>query len=119
MIGYIYQIVNKCNGKAYVGQTIDLERRKMNHFSDLKKGKHFNPYLQKAYNKYGVDNFDFIVIEECNETLLDEREEYWIQKLCTRKPNGYNILPGGSSLRGENNPFYGKKTLGRVEEKNV
>ena len=39
---------------------------------------HNNKYLQRAYNKYGADNFKFEVIEECSEDKLTEREQYWI-----------------------------------------
>lgn len=73
-------------------------------------------------NKYGNDNFLFEIIEECNSEDLDEREIYWIKKLNTLEPDGYNITPGGKKLFGKNNPFYKKKhtekTRKIISEKN-
>ena len=74
-------------------------------------------------NKYGINNFSFNVIEECNCDVLDDRERYWINKLNTLEPYGYNISNGGRKLFGENNPFYGKqhteKTKNIISEKNT
>lgn len=106
--GYIYKIVNNINGKMYVGQTNNPDRRKMDHFYALNNNKHFNNYLQNSWNKYGKDCFDFIVIGEYNAEEICKWEEYWIKTLNTRSPNGYNILSGGERMFGENNPFYGK-----------
>lgn len=58
-------------------------------------------------NKYGIDNFLFEIIEECNQEMMEERERFWIKELNTQEPNGYNITPGGKKLSGEDNPFYG------------
>lgn len=74
-------------------------------------------------NKYGINNFSFNVIEECDCDVLDDRERYWIKKLNTLEPYGYNISNGGKKLFGENNPFYGKQhteeTKNIISEKNT
>lgn len=74
-------------------------------------------------NKYGIDNFAFQVIEECDYEVLDDREKYWINKLNTLEPHGYNIQNGGRKLFGEDNPFYGKhhteETKRIISEKNT
>ena len=74
-------------------------------------------------NKYGINNFSFNVIEECDCDVLDDRERYWISKLNTLEPHGYNISNGGRKLFGENNPFYGKQhteeTKNIISEKNT
>lgn len=74
-------------------------------------------------NEYGIDNFSFKIIEECDREILDERECYWINKLNTLEPYGYNICNGGVKLFGENNPFYGKnhteETKRIISEKNT
>ena len=58
--------------------------------------------------KYGVSHFRAEIIEECIYDILDKRERFWIEELNTIAPNGYNLLPGGKQLFGEDNPFYGK-----------
>lgn len=74
-------------------------------------------------NAYGIDNFTFEIIEECDYEMLEERERYWIFKLNSLEPNGYNIKPGGCKLFGEDNPFYGKhhteETKRTLSEKNT
>lgn len=47
-------------------------------------------------NKYGIKHFSIKQLEECNESTVNEREQYWIQKLDTYK-NGYNATLGGDS----------------------
>lgn len=90
MIG-IYLITNKVNGKKYVGQSIDIEKRWKDHIRDSKKSEYT---IHKAIRKYGVENFEFSVLEECSVDKLDEREIYWISELDTFN-NGYNMTLGG------------------------
>jgi group I intron endonuclease len=72
----IYGIKNSVNGKIYVGSSTNLERRKTEHFDGFKKGKAVNKHLKYAVQKYGIDNFEFTILEECTELLL-EREQHW------------------------------------------
>lgn len=83
----IYQIVNRVNQKKYIGSSIRLQGRKKRHFSELNCNIHHSQALQRAYNKYGKDNFDFLILEYCNSENLLEREQYYINNL---KPE-YNI----------------------------
>lgn len=72
----IYIIVNLKNFKLYIGKTINFEKRKKRHITDLKRGKHHSEYLQRSFNKHGLDQFDFIVIEEnISEENVCELEE--------------------------------------------
>lgn len=88
----IYAITNQVNGKVYVGKSISVYRRWNEHTYDLNKNKHGNEYLQNAWNKYGMENFLFEVIEECEETLLHTRELYWISQFnCLDRELGYNL----------------------------
>lgn len=73
----IYRIVNIHNGHCYVGQSVDLAKRKKDHFRALLSESHTNQYLQNAFNYYGSTNFYFEVIEYCAQSALNEREEYW------------------------------------------
>lgn len=74
----IYQIVNKVNGKRYVGSSVDIERRWIGHRSQLNSGTHHSPPLQRAWNKYGSDAMDFVIIEECDKFSLIDREQFHI-----------------------------------------
>jgi hypothetical protein len=53
--------------------------------------------------KLGVDAFEFSILEECSATELDDKEKYWIQFYDTIN-TGYNLVPGGQSYRGIENP---------------
>mgnify|MGYP003645176778 CR=1 FL=1 len=71
---YIYIIRNKINGKYYLGSTIQLRVRKLKHFNELRKNKHHCIHLQRAFNKYKEDNFEFIIIETCFNSKTREQE---------------------------------------------
>ena len=98
MIG-IYKITKKENGKSYIGQSNDIERRIKEHQS-----KRTRPYpIELAIQKYGKDAFTYEVLEECSLEELDEREKYWIAYYNTYKGFGYNCNIGGGTSSGENN----------------
>ena len=86
----IYCIKNSVNDHCYIGQTINFIQRKSKHLRELEKNEHHNLPLQRAYNKYGKENFDIFIIED-NISLekLKEREDYWIDKI------GYYNIDGG------------------------
>jgi group I intron endonuclease len=88
----VYAWVNLVNGKVYVGSAENLRRRKYHHVAKLKIGKHSNPHLQAAWDNYGVDNFDFIVLEAVTDLLwLRAREHAWILRLqAANREFGYN-----------------------------
>jgi group I intron endonuclease len=92
-ISGIYAIRNKANDKLYVGSSMSVRYRwKQQHRTDLRRGLHYNFHLQRAWNKYGENNFEFIVLEECDENLLVEREGYWIEHHKSWDRNhGYNL----------------------------
>ena len=90
----IYMIKSKINNKMYIGQSIDIERRWDQH----KYGKG-NIILRNAIKKYGLNNFEFLILEEIiieNKTKkaiteeLHKKEQLWFDKLKPYK-NGYNI----------------------------
>lgn len=84
----IYQITNLINGKSYVGQSKNLKERLKAHKCISKEA---NVPLKRAYEKYGIENFKFEIIEYCDEKELDEREIYYIAE---RNPE-YNLTSGG------------------------
>lgn len=85
----IYKILNKINNKCYIGSSSNLYKRKKQHFNSLLKNKHYNLYLQRAYNKYKLENFEFIILCNCIEEQLINLEQYYIDKF---KPE-YNSAP--------------------------
>lgn len=96
MIGYLYQITNKANGKKYIGKTNDIQRRLERHFSDLKNNRHHSHKLQRAYNKYGKDNFivTYETFLNISEEELNLKEIKMIQD-NNSYTNGYNETLGG------------------------
>jgi hypothetical protein len=92
----IYKIENLINGKIYVGQSVDIEKRWSTHKSELKNHRHYNSHLQKAWNKYGEENFHFSIVAECDIGELDQCEIYWISKFNSYK-SGYNLTSGGGN----------------------
>lgn len=98
----IYKIINRINGKFYLGSAKDIDSRFQRHLWDLGRKKHHNIHLQRAYNKYGKDSFRLEFIEKCLECLLLIREQFYLDTL---KPYdfkiGYNIgrnASGGDNL---------------------
>lgn len=91
---YIYVITNKLNNKQYVGQTSNPEKRFREH---LWVGE---STVGKDMSKFGIENFEMSVLEGPIENY-DEREIYWIAKLNTEAPNGYNITRGGKGFFGK------------------
>lgn len=99
IMGYIYKITNLINKHNYIGQTsISIEERFKQHCYNSfnhKKGKDEYDYpLHRAIRKYGVDNFEISLIEECNDDLLNEKEIYYIKKYHGYD-DGYNATLGG------------------------
>lgn len=94
-MGYIYKITNKVNNKIYIGKTTKtIEYRFSVHIKNAKK--HINRYLYDAMNCYGYENFYVEEIEECDESILNEREIFWIKYYNSTDPKiGYNMTIGG------------------------
>lgn len=94
----IYKITNIVNSKIYIGQSVNVKIRIKRHKTDLKNNRHHNDLLQKSYNKYGHQNFDFEVIELCDLNQLDSKEVYWISYYkATDRKYGYNFESGGNA----------------------
>ena len=88
MIG-IYKITNLINGKVYIGQSIHIERRWMEHCNPSSSS-----VISKAIQKYGKENFNFEVLKEFSiqdSDKLDEYEDYYIHYYNSLVPYGYNV----------------------------
>ena len=102
----IYQIINKINGKRYIGSSVDIKKRWTQHRCDLKGKRHSNRHLQRSWNKYGKSNFKFEIVCICSKGNLVDYEQLFIDKLNPE----YNISDRayrGNGLSGKNHPRYG------------
>lgn len=88
----IYKAQNKNDGKIYIGQTIrNLSRRISIHLCQ-------KTYFANALRKYGVETFDFSVVDKAiSRDDLNKKEIYWIGFFDSKFPNGYNLTDGGDS----------------------
>lgn len=112
----IYKFTNKINNKVYIGQSTYIEKRYREHFYDcerLTSDRHKSTYFHKALQKYGKDNFNFEIIELCEENQLNEREKYWIEYYHSFQ-NGYNLTYGGD---GRSTRKYDSKLILELYEK--
>lgn len=110
MIHYIYCYTNKTNNKQYIGQTNNLERRKKQHLQDsiyCHKGHEisYNLPFHSAIRKYGIDNFNFEILEIIDTEdwdFVNNKESDYIKKYNSLVPNGYNLQAQGIANRGKN-----------------
>jgi hypothetical protein len=74
----IYKIINKVNGKYYVGRSQNIKKRWREHKNKLRNNKHFNEHLQSSWNSYGEQSFEFILVEELdnNKQVLIDSDEH-------------------------------------------
>ena len=96
-MNYIYCITNIINNKKYVGKTTQsIEERFREHCKDSQRERCNKRPLYDAMNKYGIENFQISLLEEVeDETLLSEKEIYWLKELNTYGSYGYNASKGG------------------------
>ena len=117
MVG-IYEICNLHDGKAtaYVGSSTDVKRRWRQHRSLLRRGKHDNPHLQRAWDKYGEAAFGWGVIEEVRTVAnLLERERYWLDRYLENPDTCYNLgCDVTAPMRGRNHTDEAKRKMSEV-----
>lgn len=108
----IYKITNKQNGHCYIGQSVNIEERWRVHRSTGRNTNHENKNypLYRAIYLYGLDNFEFSIIEECSKEELNQKEEYWISYYNSFE-DGYNQTKGGN-----NTDHLGKLNSKQLEE---
>ena len=89
----IYLVKNKINGKVYIGSTnVSFLRRFYSHFVD----KSFSMPIKRAFIKYGIENFEYSILEftdNLSKNEIEQKELYWITKYnSTDRKIGYNIV---------------------------
>ena len=134
IFGIIYKITNNIDGKIYIGQARDAEKRFKRHIKtakDIINGKEldYKSRLYRAMAKHGVENFTQEIIDIAySRDELNQKEIYWIDKLDARNPTiGYNICKGGDC--GPGGPMFAnhkhsdatklRMSLDRTGEKNA
>lgn len=127
----IYKIINYITGDLYIGQTYDFYNRRRHHLLSLRKGIHFNRYLQRAWNKYGGNNFEFVPILICEKNELTYYEQkcvdlfnpaYNICRECVTSTLGFKMPEESVRIRaiknsGPNNWIFGKHQSDEVKRK--
>jgi len=88
----IYKITNEVNNKVYIGASLDIRNRWKGHRHGLRNDLHNNLGLQKDWNMYQENNFNFQVIEQCEPENLSKREVDCI--LQVPEINRYNLKIG-------------------------
>jgi group I intron endonuclease len=81
----IYRIVCLATGKRYIGSSIHLYRRLHRHLDDLRAGIHGNRYLQRAFNKYGREQFIVETLFYCNPEDCERFERNLIESIPTKE----------------------------------
>jgi group I intron endonuclease len=123
----IYGYKNKITERWYVGQTICgvNERHRLHLSSAYHQGtSDYNCLFHKKIRQYGIENFELVILEQVQEkSLLDEREQYWInEKKSYVRDNGYNLTTGGQRRKGCENyqdvrAAFSKEQIQEVYEK--
>lgn len=114
LVSGIYLVFCTGNQKVYIGQSVNIYNRISQHTSKLRKNIHPNPYLQRAFIKYGPESFYFTILEQViGKNELTDAEIKWI-KVYNSLQDGFNVssvskevvvpfVVPGITTRGENN----------------
>lgn len=115
MLGIIYKATNIENDKSYIGQTIQtLEKRISKHKCEANKKSNY--YFHNALRKYGIDCFEWSIIEKCEN--LDLSEQWYIREFDTYR-NGYNSTLGGNNAVGLKHSEETKKKMSIAGKKRI
>lgn len=109
MIG-IYQILHKSSGRRYIGSSINVSKRLSHHKNRLVRGLHANDYLQKTFDKYGIEDFEFQFIVQCDQKDLESYEQLVINGYKTNlRDFGFNLRLVAKSSAGSSTKKYSHK----------
>jgi len=97
----IYKIQSTCMPeRCYIGSSVNITYRWRGHLSDLNLNHHHSPMLQRHYNKYGKEDLEFSILEECSKELLIKREQHYIDTI----PHYFNCSPTAGNCKGIKRP---------------
>ena len=129
MTNSIYKITCLVTDRVYIGKTNNPIRRFSEHIIGLTSGTHKNPHLQEDYDKYGLNNFSFQVIDEIENNNIYEQEDYWIDyyggiesdkvyNMKNSKTNNKEIrYKNKQAMLGDSHPMRGKHHTKEAIEK--
>ena len=113
----IYKITNTNNNRYYIGSSINIRKRWLEHKRLLRQNKHDNDFLQKSWNKHGEDSFVFEVlefVEEASELII--REQYYLDMIKPfNKDTTYNICENAGNMLGFKHSVESKKNMSKVQ----
>lgn len=92
----IYKITNLVTKDCYIGSSINIEKRKREHFNSLRRGKNNSIFLQAAFDKYLEEFFTFEILEICDPKLLKEREDFYLENIIPL----YNLCKKAYTTKG-------------------
>ena len=107
----IYMILcKKKNNWRYYGETNTLLSRIIKHKGDLSFGRSENRELQKDYNQFGLDVFEFLILFQRIEweNVSFRREKETQQLIIENRDFGYNLFESFNARTGSKNPFFEK-----------
>ena len=108
-ISGVYEIVNTITSDLYIGSSVDLKKRKREHFSESTWKQRPNSLLYKDMKQYGKENFLFKPIQLCNPEELKKYEQIAIEKY---KPK-YNVFAAYTGLSKEQ---YNKENIDKKKQ---
>lgn len=108
----VYCLINKVNGHAYVGSSINLASRMRNYLNKafLKSKQNDNMPITKALLKYDQSNFTLLIIEYVEPEFLVTRETFYITHIIPY----YNVLKQGYSSLGYKHTEETKRLLSEL-----
>lgn len=108
-----------CNGKPYIGQSINIEKRWYEHLRKLKSHKHNNPIIQRIYNKHGIQSLTFQILQVCSKNMLKELEQHWCNQYDSFNC-GCNISPiRKSSMLGSYHSIESKQLISKSKSNTI
>ncbi len=109
----IYKITNLINDKVYIGQSVNIYSR----WYQEKKLNGINAHLKSSFLKYGIENFSFEILEECQKEELDDKEKIYIKKYNSfDRDYGYNETTGGQANKIQRGKPLSEETKRKISE---
>ena len=121
MATMVYQIKNTENGKTYIGSTVqEGNRRLVEHKSRLRHNNHGNAHLQRAWNKYGAESFEFSTLVKLDTDIDTLRiiERMYLRNL--EPEYNMSMYPTRNYMygrTGDKHPNYGKTMFRQAHTK--